>query len=259
MTNYHIRSINRAFDILLEFTKESRLSNSDLCKRLDLSQSTVFRLLSTMVDREFIEVNRETGKYKLGISCLKLGSNYLSGNDLRQLSLPYLEKLRDKTEETVHLAVFNEIEVVYIEKLPGLYPIGIMASRVGSVCPAYCTGVGKTILAFLPKQEISKYFQHIKLEKRTDNTITEISKLISELEEIRNKGYAIDKEENEQNVSCIAAPIFDHKGIVASISISGPINRIMPKGLLNLSIVKDVVKTASEVSKHMGGQYSLTD
>ena len=126
---------------------ESRGRSRSSAGRSDLSTSTTFRLLSTLVRHRYVERDEQTNRYSLGLACLELARSYYLGNEVRRAALPELDKLRNETRETVHLAVLDEMEIVYIEKLEGLQPIGLMGSRVGGRSPAYCTGVGKALLA----------------------------------------------------------------------------------------------------------------
>lgn len=249
---YHIRSVERALSILQLFmTTEDELSASEISRLLHLPQSTAFRLLVTLVASGFAEQNHENDKYRLGVSCLAVGSAFLTNSDLRQRAIPHLEQLRDKTGETVHLGVLDGFEVVYLDKLPGIHPIGLMSSKVGTHAPAHCTGLGKALLAFLPEAEIEGYIQQALLERYTANTITDPVELLLELSKIYESGYSIDNQEHENGVACIAAPIFDHRGLAGAISVAGPAERITAEAARN-RLAQLVMQTASEISAQLG-------
>jgi DNA-binding IclR family transcriptional regulator len=140
-----------------------------------------------------------------------------------------LEALRDQTKETVHLVVLDQMQIVYLEKIPGLHAIGLMSSRVGLRTPAYCTGVGKALLAYQKEDQIREYYRQNGLERFTDTTITDLAQLMSHLAQIRCQGYALDRGEHEDEVRCVAAPVFDLSAkVVAAVSISGPALRMDP-------------------------------
>ncbi len=160
---YRIRSVERALSILqLLAAEKGELSASEISRKLGLPQSTAFRLLVTLAASGFVEQNPDNDRYRLGVSCLALGSTFLANSDLRQRAIPYLERLRDETGETVHLGILDGYDIVYLDKLPGLHPIGLMSSKVGAHAPSYCTGLGKALLAFLPEEQISAYIQKLK-------------------------------------------------------------------------------------------------
>jgi DNA-binding IclR family transcriptional regulator len=139
------------------------------------------------------------------------------------------------------------MEIVYIEKLQGLHAIGLMSSRVGGRAPAYCTGVGKVLLAYGKPQAVKEYFLKRKLQRYTDTTITSFSELDSELASVRSKGYALDRGEHETEVRCVATPIFDMKGeVIAAISISGPASRMEP-----LEQKRDLIQKAKQTAKNI--------
>lgn len=225
---YSVRSVNRALSILKTFIDNPiEYSLTEISRKVSLNQSTAFRLITTLVENGFIEQSSENGKYRLGVSALALGDAYLRNNDLLQRAHPKLAELRDRCGETVHLTVLEGKEVVYLDKLPGLHPIGLMSSRVGGRSPAYCTGVGKVLMAFHSKQDMLFAAQKDDLVPFTPNTITSLGGLKDELKQIQTNGYAIDHEEHEVGVACVAVPIFDQKGVIAAISISGPSDRIL--------------------------------
>lgn len=253
---YQVRAVQRALDILLCFTeRESEVSVTELSNAVGLDPSTTYRLLVTLQSRGFVEQSPHSGKYRLGVNCLTLGSAYLKNNDLRQSALAPMNRLRDECGETVHLTILDGSEVVYIEKLSGLNPIVVMGSRVGKRNPAYCTGVGKAMLAFLPEDELKERFAGYKFTRFTPTTITSWGALKRELEEVRVRGYAIDREEHEPGVVCVACPIFDHKGMVASISVSGPAER-MYEQIQSGVLIEKLSDAATEISLQMGGDYS---
>jgi DNA-binding IclR family transcriptional regulator len=253
---YHVRSVERALGVLKTFLDcDEEQSVTEISEKAGLDISTTFRLLVTLQSNGFVEYNNATAKYRLGVSCLELGSKFIKNNDIRKVALKQMEALRNEFGETVHLTILDGIEVVYLEKLSGLHPIGFMSSRVGGRAPAYCTGVGKAHLAYLPEEEIYKRFEGKKLFKYTKNTITNIKLLIEELERVRERGFSFDNEEHEIGVKCVAVPIFDHNGVVAAMSISGPVDRMNshinqnPGGL-----IEKLKEAARSVSLQIGGR-----
>jgi len=255
---YHVRTVDRALSVLKVFiTDESKgeLSLTEISRAVALDQSTTYRLLVTLEASGFIKQSDRNGKYRLGVASLALSEAFLRHNDLSQRAKPSLVNLRDQCGETVHLAVLEGLEVVYLDKLAGLHPIGLMSSRVGGRSPAYCTGLGKSLLAFHPTSEIREAYKSFPLKKYTSNTITDLDTLLKELAKIRENGYAVDVEEHEQGVACIAAPVFDHRGIAAAISVSGPSNRVIEQ-IAKSNLPEMVVGAAGEISSQMGGKAS---
>jgi IclR family transcriptional regulator, KDG regulon repressor len=249
---YNIRVLDRAFHILALLSDGKPRTLQELSAGIDLSNSTTFRQVATLVNYRYVQRDEQTNQYTLGLACLELARSYYEGNDLRRVAVPELEKLRDETKETVHLAILDQMEVVYIEKLQGLYPIGLMGSRMGGRAPAYCTGVGKVLLAYESSQVIKDYFLNHKLQRYTDKTINSIAALVSELASIHTQGYGLDHEEHEGEVCCVAAPIFDMKrNVIAALSISGPADRLEPIGN-NKSLIEKAKQTGQNISFKLG-------
>jgi DNA-binding IclR family transcriptional regulator len=223
---YNVRVLERALRLLEALTDGGSMKLSELSERLQMSGSTSYRLLSTLANYGYVEHNATTGGYRLGIACLNLAYSFLRSNDIRKAALPVLEELRDISTETVHLAILDQWEVAYLEKLESLHAIGAMGSRVGGRSPSHCTGLGKVLLAFENTEDVRKHFEKIGLEKFTPITITNINDLLQHLECVRMQGYALDIGEHEEDVECVAAPIRDIEGnVIAAISISKPKSR----------------------------------
>jgi len=251
-TRYNIRVLDRAFRILTLLSDGKSRSLQELSEGIELSTSTTFRLMATLSYYRFVRRDEQTNQYNLGLACLELARAYQESNDLRRIAQPELEVLRDDVKETVHLAVLDQMEIVYLEKLPGLHAIGLMSSRVGGRSPAYCTGVGKVLLAYQRPQVIKEYFEKNSMSPYTDFTITSSERLDAELESIRLKGYALDRGEHEFEVRCVATPIFDLKGdVIAAISISGPSGRMEPLEE-NQDMIQKARQTAMNISAMLG-------
>jgi len=251
---YQIRAVERALGLLSTFsTSEPELSLTELSSRLDLNPSTTFRLLVTLQSHGYLEQNPENRKYRLGVACLELGSVFLNQSDIRKEALPILNGLRDDCKETVHLARLTGSEVVYLERLDGLLPIGIMGSRVGRRAPAHCTGLGKAMLAYIPETEIRQLYAEPGFRHFTPNTITDLTELLSELACIRERGYAIDNEEHEPGVKCVAVPIWDYRQkVVGAISVSGPAGRI-DRAIAERGLVAKVKEAGRAISSRLAG------
>jgi DNA-binding IclR family transcriptional regulator len=249
---YNIRVLERAIRILGLLSDGKPRSLQTLSREIKLSTSTTFRQLSTLSLHRYVERDEQTGQYTLGLACLELAQAYYKGNDVRRAALPELDRLRNETRETVHLAVLDEMEVVYIEKLEGLQPIGLMGSRVGGRAPAYCTGVGKALLAGIPHDEVRRSFAGKRFRRYTPHTIMTLKELFTELAAVNARGYALDKEEHEAGVCCVAAPIRDMKGdVIAALSVSGPLDRLDPIEA-NDDMIANALRTARQISARMG-------
>jgi DNA-binding IclR family transcriptional regulator len=245
---YNVRVLERAIRLLFTLSDAKGRNLTQIAQQAQLNSSTAFRLLSTLEYHRFVQRDRNDGQYRLGPACLDLARAYVRGIDVVQTSMPVLEELRDYTRETVHLAVLDRMEVYYLAKIPGYHAIGLMSSRAGSSAPAYCTGLGKALLAFLPEGEVRAYYAEQGLEPLTSNTITDIDTLIAHLETVRKKGYALDLGEREPGVYCVAAPIQTEDGeMVAAISVSGPAYR-MKAGIEEGSLIHVVHEAARSIA-----------
>ena len=249
---YNIRVLDRAIRVLSALSDGKLHTLTRLSEEVELNSSTAFRMLSTLHYHNYVERDERSGAYKLGLACLELARAYSEGSDLRATALPDLEMLRDDTKETVHLAVLDRHEVVYLDKLPGLQAIGIMSSQVGRRASAYCTGLGKALLAYQDIDEVKAHFEHRGFRRFTDTTIQTVEELTRQLEQIRQRGYSFDLGEHESEVRCVAAPIFDINGLaVAAISVSGPSSRLDPLQE-NRELIEKTLASANSISAKLG-------
>jgi IclR family transcriptional regulator, acetate operon repressor len=244
-------SLRRALAIL-QFVSEhpdpEGASLAELVRALGLTRSTVLRLLAPLRDVRLVERDRQTGRYRLGPYSARLGDVYLERLDLRRVARDVIVDLAQRTGETVHLVEFDPPDVVYIDKVESVNAVR-MYSRIGSRQPAYCTGVGKAYLAFAP-DDILATVTKAGLRRRTANTITTEQDLRIELDRIRRRGFAVDDSENEAEIRCAAAPVFDHTdSVVSAISIAGPASRITPERDATLGDL--VVGAAQEISTRL--------
>lgn len=246
-----VKSVGRALDIIdLVSAKKGGLGVTEIANQIDINKSSVYRILSTLAQYGYIEQDADTGKYKLGYKFLEVSSKLLDSIDLRMEAKPFLQELERETNEVIHLVVYDQGEVVYIEKLEGTETLRTH-SRVGKRAPMHCTSVGKAILAHLPSTTVMDIIDRKGLPMHTENTITEKESFLKELNGIKQKGYALDLEENEYGITCIAAPIFDHLGrVVASVSISGPTMRMAEERLESLK--EKMLHASKEISARLG-------
>lgn len=246
-----VQSIDRALSILEVLSDYSEgLGVTEISEQVNLHKSTVYRLLTTLIYKGYVVQDAETNKYGITLKLFELGSKKVESMDLLSVSKEYTKKLMESVNEVVHLVVREGSEIVYIDKVEANNTI-MMASTIGKRSPMYCTSVGKAILAHLPEKKVKEIWDNSKIVKYTDYTITNFEELKTELEDIRQKGYAVDNEENEIGVRCIGVPIFNRHGKVeAAISISGPAIRVTESKISNFSI--KVMNTASLISRELG-------
>ncbi len=248
---YILQSVDNALTIIELMARAEEMTVPEISRQLNLGKSTVFRLLATLERHKFVEKD-EKAKYRLGIKFAHFGSVVLERQDLIKISVPYMSELRDRFNETTHLAILDDdYNIIFVVKEKSNSSIQ-MTSSVGKKMPAYCTATGKTILAHLAPEEIDSYIQAVNFKRLTCNTITDPSEFKKELETIKSQGFGEDLEESEVGLTCFAAPVRDIKGdVVAAVSISGPSSRMQS----NRSELIDSVKTtAKNISRAFGWQ-----
>lgn len=235
-----VRSGSRILDMVECFANESsEWGIVELSERLGYPISTTHRLLNTLVEKEYIHQDKKQKKYKIGNKLLWLAGSVMGKCSLRTVSRNELIDISNITEETVHLCGFVGFDIYYLDKVEGTKSINTR-STLGLRQPAYATSVGKAILANMDENKLSSYFENIKFESFTKNTITNKDNLKKHLEKIKEQGYAIDNEELEEGLTCVAAPIFNAYGeITGAISISGPTFRIKEKMDSYISLIKE--------------------
>ena len=250
---YTVDAAAKALELLSAFSfREPRLSLADLATRTGIPRATAFRLLSTLEQSGFLA--KEHGAYTLGIKCFVLGNIVAGGLDLRETAHPHLAALRDSTRETTQLAILDHWQVVYLERMLSPLPVGFMRSRAGAILPAYCTALGKTLLAYRPDADVAAWAASQKFMALTPRTITSAKRLLRDLRAIRERGYGLDEEEREKGVCCVAAPVRNHTGqVVAAISVAGPSQR-MPRVLADSDMAEAVVAAAAAISVDLGAE-----
>ena len=250
VTSGRLSSVTSALRVLKVFSDgESELGISGIAQRLQLAKSTVHRLAVTLASEGFLEQNAQNGRYRLGLSLFSLGALVRQRMDVSNQAHSLLAALRDKTQETVHLAILNETSIIYLHNLESAQAIGTR-SYIGTRKPAFCTSEGRVLLAFNPPEMVAAVLRE-DLVQRTPKTITNPKLLRQLLEEVRHSGYAIDDEESEDGMRSVAAPIRDISGkAIAAIGLAGPIQRLTKKEVRRL--VPDVLAAALAVSERMG-------
>jgi DNA-binding IclR family transcriptional regulator len=250
-----VQTIERAafiLDIIGQYP--NGLSLGDLAKLANLPKGTAHRLLTSMAYFDFIRQEPITKNYHLGFKLVDLGNLLLSQIDLRSQARPFLINLSESVRETVHLVVLDRDKALYVDKVD-LHPktSGLqMISRIGSRISLHCSSVGKILLAYMEKAAAEKLVALTGLAKRTKNTITDPLELMQHLSSVRENGYAIDDEENEEGIRCVAAPIHNSSGEVeAAMSISGPTTR-MTLDRIEKELKHCVCETAARISAILG-------
>jgi DNA-binding IclR family transcriptional regulator len=248
---YQIQVLDRALAVLKALSQEGPdLTLAELSQMLQLHKSTAHRLIMVLEGHKLIERNSKTGTYRLGMKLFELGTRAVSQLDLRERARPILERLVRETDETVHLCVYDNGEVVYVDKVEPARSVRL-ASTVGRRHPAFCTAVGKAIMAILPEEQIEAAVQKHGLRPLTRKTIGSLAELKSELAKVRKTGYAVDDEENEEGVSCVGAVVRGVSGdAAAAISVSGPSFRI-PAYKIPI-VAKAVINAAATLSAELG-------
>jgi DNA-binding IclR family transcriptional regulator len=246
-----LSSVRNAARLLCAFTPADRdLGVSELAGRLGLGKSTVHRLLSTLALEGLIERDATSGRYRLGLKLYELGSIVGDHLDLHEVVAGPIDDLRNRTGETVHVAILDGPEVVYIARRESPHTLRLFG-RVGHRNHAHCTSTGKLLLAFLPLPELAAILDGFDLPAHTRHTITDRSKLEDELEAIRRRGWAENVQESELGVHSVAAPIRDASGrVVAAISVAGPAARFTPDAMRRVAV--DTVRTADAISARLG-------
>lgn len=242
-------SVANAARVLKSFTTIDReWGVSGLARRLGIAKSTAHRLLATLTDEGLLEQDPDTGRYRLGLAVFDLAAAVQS-IDLHEAALPTMTDLRNRTGETVQVAVLDGREVVYVERLDSPNTLRLFL-EVGRRNWAHCTGCGKALLAFSPPHVVERVLGGWDLPSRTPHTITDLDALRRDLEESRRRGYAWNRHESEVGVMSVAAPIRSAGGrTIAAISVAGPTPRL---GDYERELAQATMEAAATISRRLG-------
>jgi DNA-binding IclR family transcriptional regulator len=248
---YVVPAVERAILILQLLGREpERLTISEIAQRLGIPKSTVFTILTTLQEHNMVEREETSGRFGLGMELFALGSIVLESLNPRSAGREILKRLAEETHLTAHLGIVDRDEVVYIEKIESQARIKV-SSRVGGRMSLHCTALGKAMLSAMPERERDLLLEGMRFSQQTPNTITSRASLLEELQRVRERGYAVDDEENEPGIRCLAAPVYNHHGEIAyAISISGPLDQITPERVDELA--NEVIRAAQELSWRLG-------
>ncbi len=253
MGDNSVQSLERAFGLLDTLSLHPNgMHLMEIAEQTGLNKSTAHRLLASLIALDYVKKAEGTsGKYQLSLKLFELSGRVVESINVLDVARNALEKLRDATKETLHLVVRDGCDIVYIHKSECPSNAYRLFSQIGMRRPLYCTAAGKSILATLSDREVASIWEQSKIETYTEHTITSLSELYQTLDEIRACGYALDNEENEPGVKCLAAAIRDYTGgSRAAFSISAPSLRLPDERILEL--VPEVRATAERLSKEMG-------
>jgi DNA-binding IclR family transcriptional regulator len=246
-TSSVLSTLTHAVRLLGEYSIEQPvLGTTELARRLKLSKSTTHRLVTTLATHGLLR-RTDDGRYRLGLRLFEIASLIPASLELREVAMPHLKQLERYAQETVHLAVREGAEIVYLEKVESTLTIR-MYSRIGRRAPLYCTGIGKAILAFEPEHVVQLVIE-AGLQRFTPDTLVEEAALRQELARIREDGYALDREEIEVGLRCVASPIRDYsRKVVAGVSVAGPARR------MTVARVRDLIPYVQDMAGRISGE-----
>jgi DNA-binding IclR family transcriptional regulator len=248
---YQIRALDRGLDIMEAFSlAEPELSLAQIAERTDLPKPTVIRLISVLADRGYVERVADAERYRLGVKTLEVSSVYLQSTSLEAEARPIMAELARTTGQTANLGILDRGQVVHIEVMAPDRPVRFWAS-IGKREDAYVSGLGKVLLAALPAEKLEIYLQQ-DFPAVTPFTITDAERLRADLAEVVRNGFAVDREESNVGVVCVAAPVRSGGGqIVAAISISG-LRVEFDAGDTMGRYARQVIAAANDISARLG-------
>lgn len=245
---YILSSVDNALTVLNLFFVHEELTATEIAKILGTNRSSIFRFLVTLENRGYLTKD-EHSRYRLGIKLFTLGQLAKSRMELNRLIHPYLEYLSEKTGETAHLVITEGVMAVFTDKVVGNAALK-MDTPLGASYAAHVTGGGKAILAFMDDDYVSTYKRDADFTKLTTNSISSADELDDVLRTVRANGYAMDAEEAEIGLTCIAVPVIDEQGkAIAAISVSGPTTRILAAKDKTLALMKQTSALITEKLK----------
>jgi DNA-binding IclR family transcriptional regulator len=244
------RTLQRALDVLEHLARAARpLPLAEVAEAVDLPKATLHRVLATLQARGYVAQEPTTGHYAMGVRCFELGNLWAEKLDLRVAAAPYLRELNQALEETVHLALYEHTDVVYVDKLDSPHAV-IATSHVGRRCPATSVSTGRALLAFQPLAEIDRVLEG-PLPAYTEHTVTDPAELLQMLQDVRRDGYATNVSSYRDGVCGVAAPIRDHTGmVVGSVGCCAPESRF---GADRFPLLRDAtMRAAGAISAELG-------
>lgn len=247
---YVITSLGKGLRVLELLAEHGELGVSAVAAHLGTNRAGCHRFLLTLRDLGYVE-KTESGRYRLTFRMLEMGMKNLDRFEIRHTAHPMMQELSRSFGETVNLGYWDGRAIVHLDKINST-EILRMDSGLGDLAPAYCTGLGKAILAFLPAEKIEEYLENVTFEALTPTTITSVEGMHKELSKIREAGFAVDNEELSIGLRCVAAPVFDYAGRPSyALSVSGPTHRMSQ---IRIAAMSDkVMAVCQNLSEKIGG------
>src|SRR5699024_1802563 len=224
---YTITSLDKAINVILLLSEESKLTINDIAKKLELTLSTCYNIMNTLENRGLVDKNPNTNQYSLGLTFMRIGMDMYNDIDIRNMAIPIMRSLVNKFEETSYLTGLDHstLEGIILENVNSSNSVSVVRS-IGSRVPLYASATGNSLLAGFEKEKLDLYLSNVKLEKLSDSTITDPNVFKNKIAEIKANGYAITKNDLGDGVTSVSAPIYDFRDqVIAAISIAGPIDR----------------------------------
>lgn len=247
-----IQVADRLFGIMELLAERGEMQLQDIAQETGLNKTTAFRVLRSLMYLGYVRQNEADGRYLLTLKIAAMADKVVGRENWLHIVHPYLQKLMEKTGETVHLVRRDGSDAVYIDKVEAKVGSIAMISQIGGRIPLYCSGVGKAICAELGQDEVKEIWEQSRIIRITPYTITDYEDFVYALEEVRKRGYALDNEENETGVRCIASSVPSIGGGSYAISISAPVSRMDNDRIRELSAY--ILNAKKEIEQALRGE-----
>ncbi len=251
-----VQSLGRALSILERLADADGMTLTDLAQSVGLAPSTTHRLLTTLQQRRFADFDEEYGVWVIGVGAFNVGNAFLRNRRIVTLGRPVMRRLMEDVGETVNLAVEDQSELVYVTQFESHAPMRAFF-RPGRRAPMHASAVGKAMLAGMDDAKVTDYLHRKGMPRFTDKTIVDPAALRAELQQVRERGWAVDDEEHTVGMRCVASTIHNEHGeVIAGVSVSGPSVRVTETRLGELGA--RVVQAANEITEQIGGVVPLS-
>ncbi len=247
-----VQALDRGLGVLQALVRDQGATLSDLALTMGIPPSTLHRILATLERHDFVEMDPATQEWRIGIGAFRVGSVFLTRTNVVEAARAPMRALMAATGETANLGLTDGDEVVFVAQVESHAPIRAFF-RPGTRGPMYCSGIGKALMAAMPRETVQRMVQRSGLAPFTATTLTTPERLFADLDATRKRGWSFDDQERHEGMSCIAAPIHDSFGnVVAGVSVSGPSARFAPDRLADIGT--KVKATAATISAAIGGE-----